>query len=134
MKPFDQHIATALILFGNIAHALLIALQRSYRRHLQWSKSPVVMIAFDTSEGIHQSLITHHKANAPAGHVIAFRQGKELDGDISRAGHLHDGGRFPAVIHDIGIGQIVDDQNVILLRQSDNLFKEIQFDALRGRI
>jgi aspartate/methionine/tyrosine aminotransferase len=35
------------------------------------------------------------------------------------AGHLHNGGRFPAVIHDIGIGQIVDDQDVILLRQGE---------------
>ena len=54
-----------------------------------------ILVAFDAGERIHQGLIADHKANSPAGHVIAFRQGKELDGDIPRAGHLHDGGRFP---------------------------------------
>ena len=32
MQPFNQYITAAFVLFGNVAHALLIALQRRNRR------------------------------------------------------------------------------------------------------
>lgn len=90
MQPFNQYITAAFVLFGNVAHALLIALQRRNRRHLQRRKGAVIVIAFNTSRGADQRFVANHKADTPARHVVAFRQRKELDCHIACTRYLHD--------------------------------------------
>ena len=65
MQPFHQHITAAFVLFGNITHALLIALQRRNSRHLQRRKGAVIVIAFNTCQRADQRFVTDHKADTP---------------------------------------------------------------------
>ena len=90
MQPFNQYIAAAFVLFGNVAHALLIALECRNRRHLQRRKGAVIVIAFDSRQGTDQRFVADHKADTPARHVVTFRQRKELDRHIACTRHLHD--------------------------------------------
>ena len=92
------------------------------------------MITLDARQRADQFRITDHETDAPAGHVVAFRQGEELHRNVFRPRHLHDRRRFPAVIDDIGIGQIVDHQHVVLLGQRHHPLEEIQLHALRSRV
>ena len=37
-------------------------------------EDPVVQVAFDAGQGVDQTLVAHHEAHAPAGHVVALGQ------------------------------------------------------------
>ncbi|CNU33105.1 Uncharacterised protein [Salmonella enterica subsp. enterica serovar Bovismorbificans] len=134
MQPLHQHIATTFILLGDIAHALLIAFQSGDSRHLKRGKGAIIVITFNARQRADQGFIAHHKPNTPARHIIAFRQCEKFNRHVARAGHLHNGWRFPAVVHDIGIRQIVHYQHIITFSQSDHFFKKFQFDALSRRV
>jgi hypothetical protein len=48
--------------------------------------------------------------------------------------HLHDRRRLPAVEHDVGVREVVDDVDAVLTRKRDDLLEERQLDALRRRV
>ena len=75
--------------------------------------------------------VAHHETHAPAGHVVALGQGEELHRDVLGSRHLHDGRRLPAVEDDVGIGEVVHDEDVVLAGQRDDALEEVQLHALR---
>ena len=75
--------------------------------------------------------VADHESDAPAGHVVALREGEELDGDVFGAGDLEDAGRLVAVEGDVGVGEVVDEVEAVLAGQLDEAGEEGQVDALR---
>ena len=67
--------------------------------------------------------ITHHEAHAPAGHVVAFAHGEELDGNLFGALHLHDARRLVAIEAEVGVGKVMHDPDAMLFGQCDDLSK-----------
>ncbi len=133
-QSLHQDVAALLVLPGDIADALLVAFQSGDGRHLQGREGAVVVVALDPRQGRDQLGIADHEADPPAGHVVALRQGEELHRDILGTRYLHDRRRFPAVVDDVGIGQVVHDHHVVLLGQRHHALEEVQLDALRGRV
>ena len=76
-------------------------------------------------------LIADHEADAPAGHVVALREGEELDGDVFGAGNFEDAGRLVAVEDEVGVGEVVDEVDAVLLAERDEALEEGEVDALR---
>ena len=79
-------------------------------------------------------LVADAKADAPTRHVVALRQREELDADVLGARHLEKTRRLIAVECQIGIGQIVDDDEAMLLGRFDDALKKIQLDHLGRRV
>ena len=69
------------------------------------------------------------EAEPPAGHPVALRHGEELDADLPRARLGEEAPRLEAVEHEIGVGEVVDDDGTGLRRVGDGLGE----DARRGR-
>ncbi|OMP13380.1 hypothetical protein COLO4_01793, partial [Corchorus olitorius] len=128
------HVAALAVLLGDVAHALLVAFEGCDGRDLQRSEGAVVVVALDPRQGADQLRIADHEADPPASHVVALGQGEELHRDILGSRHLHDRRGFPAVVDDVGIGQVVDHQHAILLGQFNHPLEEVQLHALRRRV
>ena len=65
--------------------------------------------------------IADAEPDPPAGHRIALRHGEELDRHLARARNLEDAGRWAAVEHQVGVGQVGDHPDVLALRQRHDL-------------
>jgi hypothetical protein len=78
--------------------------------------------------------VADHEADPPAGHVVALAEGEELDRHVLSARHLHDGRGHIAVVDDVGIGEVVHDEDVVLLRKRHDALEEGQVHALRRRV
>src|SRR5690606_19258071 len=104
--------------------------ERGNGRHLYGRESAVVVIALDARQRIDELTVAHHETDAPARHVVAFAHGEELDRDVARAFDLHDGGRHIAVETDVGVGQVVHHQDVVLFGQRHHALEKAQVDAL----
>ena len=133
-SALHHHVAPLLVGLPDLLDAFLRPFQRDDRRHLDRREAAVVVVALDARQRVHQLLVADHEADAPAGHVVALRHGEELDRHVARARHLHDRRRLVVVEHDVGVGEVVHHQDVVLPRQRDDFLEELQIDALRGRI
>ena len=78
-----------------------------------------------------QLAVADHEADAPAGHVVALREREELDRDVFRAGNLHDRRRAVAVEDEIGVGEIVEEIDLLRAAEGDDALKESRVDDLR---
>src|SRR3989338_3285860 len=78
--------------------------------------------------------VANGKAYPPSRHVIAFGKREEFDADFLGAGDLKEARRLVAVEGDVRIGQIVDDQEIMFLREANNALKEFQFHNLCRRV
>ena len=106
--------------------AILRAFERRDGRDLDRREGAVVEVALDARERADQVAVADHEADAPAGHVVALRQGEELDRDVLRARHLHDRRRLVAVEDDVGIGEVVhDDRCRARAAERDDALEEV---------
>ena len=134
LQPRAHDITAALIHRTHLFHALLRPFQRNDRGHLDRRKGPVVVITLHTRQCVDEIAIADHTADAPARHVVTLRERKKLNGDIPRAGHFHDRRRTVAIKHDVGIGQVMHDINVVLARNRHQTLEKRQINTLRRRI
>ncbi len=74
------------------------------------------------------------EADPPARHVVALRQREELDADVLRARHLQEARRLVAVEDEVGVGEVVHDQQLVLARELDDALEEGEVDDLGGRV
>ena len=74
------------------------------------------------------------KPDPPPGHGEGLGQGVQLDGHVLGPGHLQDrGGRVP-VEGDVGVGEVVDQDDLVLPGELDQPGHPGQVDALGGRV
>jgi hypothetical protein len=118
----------------NFFDAILRPVERLNSSDLDGLKYPVIKITLDARQGVDDLLVADAKADAPAGHVVALRKRKKLNADVFCSRHLKKAWRLVAVEREIGVGEIVDDDEVMLLGSLDDSFEEIQFDHFRGRV
>src|SRR5438552_3705149 len=117
VQRLHHHVAPLLVGAAHFLDAFLRPFERDDGGDLHRREAAVVVVALDARERMHQVLVADHEADAPARHVVALRHGEELDRDVARAGHLHDRGRLVAVERDVGVGKVVNDQDVMLFCQ-----------------
>ena len=134
VETSNERVAAAAVDLGDVGDALLRAFEGADAGDLERGKGAVVEVAFDTAESGHDLGIADHEADAPAGHVVGLRQREELDGDVLRAGDLHDGGRLVTVKGDVGVGEVVHEPDTELFAQGDQSLQKWKVDALRGGI
>src|SRR5204862_3396875 len=134
VQALDHDIAPFLVGIFYFENAILGPFQRHDRRHLDRREAAVVVVALDAREGVHQVPVADHEADAPAGHVVALRQGEELDRDVAGTWHLHDGWSFIGIKDYVRVRQVVHDEDVVLARERDHALEERQVHAVRRRV
>ncbi len=75
-----------------------------------------------------QPLVADGKAHAPARHGIGLGERGELDRDIHGARNLQDRRRRLALEIDLGISEIGEHDQIVLLGEADDLPIEIEID------
>ena len=134
-QALDQHVAALLVGAARLGDAVLRAVQRRGRRHLDRREGAVVEIRLDAGQRRDQRLVAGGEADAPAGHRIGLAHRGELDGDVARARHLQDRGRRLAVEIDLGIGEVATGSRCSWRLQKSTIARvEIEIDDLRRRV
>ena len=134
VQPLGQHVAAQFVGLAHFFHTVLGAVQGDHRGHLDRREGAVVVVALDAGQGGAQLLVADHVADAPAGHVVALGHGEEFHRHVPGAGHFHDGGGPVAVEDDVGVGQVMHHQDVVLLGQGHHPLEEVELDAARRGI
>ena len=101
---------------------------------LDGREGAVVEVALETREGVDEDRIADHESDAPAGHVVGLGQSEEFDGDFFGAGDFENTGRLVAVEAEVGVGEVVDEIEAVLMGERDEAREEGQLDGLRGRV
>ena len=78
--------------------------------------------------------VAQAEAHAPAGHGVALGHGVEFHAHVLGALGLQEAGGLVAVEDQVGIGQVMDDPDVVLLGEFHDLFKEGQVGHFRGGV
>src|SRR5665213_803180 len=133
-KAFNQHVAAALIRFAHFLDAVVGAVERGDRRHLDRRKGAVVEIRFHSAKRRDHALIADREADAPARHRVSFRHRGELDRDIDCARHLQQRRRRVVVEIDFRIGEIGQHQYAVFLGERDKVFVEVEARHVSRRI
>ena len=118
VKASTRQSRRRLIDGANLVDAVLRAVQRRGGRHLDRREGAVVEIGLDAGQRLDQPLIADGEADAPAGHGVGLGQRGELDRDVDGARDLQDRGRRLAVEIDLGIGEIGQHEQVVLLGEA----------------
>ena len=115
-QAVDQDVAAFLIGRADLPGVLFAFAQGDDGGDLDGLEDAVIQIALDARQGADHARIAHAEAHAPSRHVVAFRHGEDLHGDILGAFHLQDAGRLIAVEAQVGVGEIVDDHGAVVAR------------------
>ena len=89
----------------------------------------MIRVSASTSRGLPTG-----EAHAPAGHGVGLGQRGELDRDVLGALDLQDRGRRVAVEVDLGVGEVGEHPEVVLLREADQVAVEVEVADLRRRV
>ena len=96
------------------------------RRDLDRLEGAVVEIGLQSPEPREHLRVAEGKPDAPAGHRKALRQGVQLDGDFARAFGPEDRRRLVAVVGEVGVREVVDDEELALACEVDDLLHQLR--------
>ena len=133
-EALDHHVAALVIQLAILGDDVLRAVERGAGGRLDRREGAIVEIGFHPAHRRDQLLVADRKADPPAGHRIGLGQGRELDRDILGARHLQDGRRRIAVIIKLGISEVAQHPDLVLLRPGDEPFVEGQVHRLGRRV
>ena len=120
----DHGVAPGLVL-GDLGQPGLLAVpQGNDRGDLHRLEDPVVVIALDRLERGQHVAVASREADPPAGHVVALGHRRELAADALGPLHRQEARRLVAVEADVAVGEVVDHEEAVLLRQGDDLLEE----------
>lgn len=134
MQAFDHYVTAVFVFFSDFFDAFLRTVQGLDRADLNRRERAIVVVALNAGQCADEFTVSDHEADTPAGHVVALTHREELNGHVFSARNLHDGRSLEAVVDDVGVGQVVNDVDAVLLRQGDEFFKEVEIYALGGRV
>ena len=121
------------LVLGDLGQPALLAVpQGDDRGDLHGLEDPVVVIALDRLEGAQHLAVAGREADPPAGHVVALGHRRELAADALGPLDRQEARRLVAVEADVAVGEVVDHEEAVLLRQRDDLLEEGRLDD-RGR-
>ena len=100
--------------------------QRHNCGYLDRSKHPVIVVRLDGAEGADNIAVASAESDAPTGHVIALAHGCELNSQPFGSFDCQDARAHIAVKGHIGIGEVRDEEKVVLVCQSYDLLIKIR--------
>src|SRR5580692_4002659 len=125
-ERIHQRIAPSPVDRPYLVDAIVGAVERRRRRHLDRRESAIVEIGFHPRQRRDQALVADRKTDAPAGHRISLGHRGEFDGDVHGARHLQERRRRIVVEIDLGVGQVRQHQQAMFLRERDQVAIEIE--------
>lgn len=134
MQAFDHYVTAVFVFFSDFFNALLRTVQSFDRADLNRRERAIVVVALNAGQCADEVTVSDHEADTPTGHVVALAHGEELNGDVLSTWHLHDGRSLEAVIDDVGVSQVMNNVDAVLLGKRNEFFKEVEIYALGGRV
>ena len=129
-----QHVAAALVDRAHLRHRRLVRAQRRRRGLLERLEHAAVDVRLELPVGADEVAVADHRARPPAGHVVGLGEGEDLDADVQRAGGLEERGRPVAVVGDLRVGVVVDDDHVVAAGELDDAREEVVVDHAAGGV
>src|SRR3989442_52854 len=84
----------------------------------------LALCRFHFGQGSDRLAITATKAHAPTRHVVGLGEGIELDADILGLGNLQKARRLISVEHQVGIGEVMNDNHIMFFGKGYDLLKK----------
>jgi hypothetical protein len=97
-------------------------------------EGPVVEVGLELGQGLHDLGVADQVGHAPAGHGEGLGHRVQLDRALLGPFGLEDRGWAEAVEAELGVGVVVDQQNLVLEGEVDHPLHEGQVDAGGGRV
>ena len=104
------------------------------RGNLYRLKDAIVEVAFEPGQGHECLRVAAHEPDPPAWHIVGLGKGKELDAHLLCARHLQEAGGLIAVEEEVGIGEVVDHEQVVLAREIHHAVEELQVHDRSRRV
>src|SRR5215831_8792553 len=134
VEPVDERVAALPVHLVDLAHDLLVALQRHDAGDLDGLEHAVVEVRLHPREGVDHLAVAAAEGQAPPRHVVGLRGREELDPHVLGAGYLEEGRRRVAVEVDVGVGEVVHHHEPVLLGEVHDLHEEVPVHAEGGRV
>ena len=119
---------------ADLGDAVVGAVERGGGGDLDGGEGAVVEVGLDPGQRVDQPGVADGETHAPAGHGVGLGQRGELDRDVAGAVDLEDRGGRIAVEVDLGVGEVGEHPEVVLLREGDQLAVEVEVADLRGGV
>ena len=125
LKTVAQGIAALLILQALRLDLIARTVEAGDSGLLDREEHAKVDLAAQLGEGRDNVLATDQKADAGAGDVKRLGEREKLHTHLERAGILQEAATRLAIEHDVRVGVIVDDQQVVLAGEGDDLLVDL---------
>ncbi len=129
-----KHISPVLVGVAYFCGKVLIFVHHDRRGDLDWLERAVVQVALQLRKRCYGFGVADTECNSPASHRKGLRQAVELDRDVLGSLRLQDRRRLVAVEADIGIGEVVHEQDLALTGEIHDALHELQIHTCRGRV
>ena len=134
VEPVDEDVAAFLVDAVDVMDIVVSLIERDDRRNLNRLECPVVEIRLEFGERCDHLRIAHHKADPPPGHGMALGQRVQLDPDLGRSRDLEQARRSVPVKMDVRVGEVVDEEHLVLPSKIHETLKEPEVDAGGRRV
>ena len=133
-QRLHEQVAAALVDAAHLAHAVLRAGERRGGGALHGAEHARVHVGLEAPVRVDDLVVADDGAGAPAGHVVALREAEDLDPDVRGSRRRQEARRHVAVVGDVGVGVVVDHDDVVRLREGDQPREEVVFDHGARRV
>ena len=134
-KPVDQRVAPLAVILADGLGLFRQFVQRHRAGDLDWLKNPVVQIALDLAQRPHQFRIAQGKApTRQPGMLKLFDSEKNSMPTSMAPGALQQAGRLIAVEDEIGVSEVVHNDEPHAAGEVHHLGEKVEINARRRRI
>ena len=133
-ERLGEQVAPPLVDGRHLAREVARLGQRDRRRMLNGLEHAGVEVRLQLPVALDHLRVAGDEAGAPARHVPALREREDLDADLLRARRLEEARRAVAVEAELGVGVVVDDDQVVRARELDRALEVAGLDDGAGRV
>ena len=134
VEPGAERVAPRLVDPAHLERMVGPLVHGHDRRDLDRLERAVVEVRLQTRERRDHVGVADEEADPPPGHRERLRQGVQLDAALLGALDLEDRGRLVPVEGEVGVGEVVDDEQTVLAGEGDDPLHEVELDRRRGRV
>ena len=124
LQPVAQGVAALLVEQPLLTHTIERACERGDGHVLLAEEHAEVDLAAELAEGAHHVGPAHQEGQAHARDVERLGEREELHAHVERPRRVEEGIAPLHVVDDVGIGVVVDDEQVVLAREGHDLLVE----------
>src|SRR3954468_4396004 len=134
-ERFHQRVAALAVGIAHLPNAVLRAIERRGRRHLDWRESAVVEVGLHARQRRDDALVADRESHAPAGHRKRLRHRGELDRHVDGARNLEHRGRRVVIVEiNFGVCEIRQDEDLVLFRERNEIAVKIECRDVGRRV